>query len=116
MLERLSQASIFTRLDLRGAYNLIRIREGDEWKTTFLTRYGAYETLVMNYGLKNAPATFARFMQHIFHDMVDRFLILFLNDILVYSSDQNQHDAHVSAVLQRLQEPPPLCQTRKMSF
>ena len=104
MLERLSEAKIFTRLDLRGAYNLIRVREGDEWKTTFLTRYGAYESLVMPFGLKIAPSTFARFMQSIFHDMVDQFVIIFLDDFLVYSANQSDHDSHVAAVLQRLWE------------
>ena len=116
MLERLSQATIFTRLDLRGAYNLIRMREGDEWKTTFLTRYGAYESLVMPFGLKTAPSTFAWFMQSIFHDMIDRFVIIYLDDLLIYSLDQSTHDSHVAAVLQRLRENQLYAKLEKCAF
>ena len=69
LLDRLRAAHTFTKLDLRGAYNLVRIADGDEWKTAFRTRYGSYEFNVMHYGLTNAPASFQRFMNEIFKDI-----------------------------------------------
>ncbi|XP_060103255.1 uncharacterized protein LOC132577484, partial [Heteronotia binoei] len=102
LLDRLKGAQIYTKLDLRGAYNLVRIRPGDEWKTAFGTRYGQYEHLVMPFGLTNAPAVFQRFMNDIFRDLLDRFTIIYLDDILIYSHNPAQHAEHVRQVLQRL--------------
>ncbi|XP_060112868.1 uncharacterized protein LOC132585122, partial [Heteronotia binoei] len=102
LLDRLKGAQIYTKLDLRGAYNLVRIRPGDEWKTAFGTRYGQYEHLVMPFGLTNAPAVFQRFMNDIFRDLLDRFAIIYLDDILIYSRNPAQHAEHVRQVLQRL--------------
>ncbi|KAL1023302.1 hypothetical protein UPYG_G00038940, partial [Umbra pygmaea] len=103
-LEQVGQASIYTKLDLRSAYNLVRIRKGDEWKTAFITHAGHYEYLVMPYGLTNAPAVFQSFMNTIFHDMLDRFVIVYIDDILIYSSSLSDHVNHVKAVLERLLE------------
>ncbi|XP_060096945.1 uncharacterized protein LOC132573472, partial [Heteronotia binoei] len=102
LLDRLKGAQIYTKLDLRGAYNLVRIRPGDEWKTAFGTRYGQYEHLVMPFGLTNAPAVFQRFMNDVFRDLLDRFTIIYLDDILIYSRNPAQHAEHVRQVLQRL--------------
>ena len=85
LFQKLRSAVIFTKLDLRGAYNLIRIRDGDEWKTAFRTRYGHYEYLVMPFGLCNAPATFQHFVNDVFRDFLDIFVIVYLDDILVFS-------------------------------
>ncbi|XP_061485300.1 uncharacterized protein LOC133385725, partial [Rhineura floridana] len=104
LLERLRGARIFTKLDLRGAYNLVRMREGDEWKTAFRTRYGHFEYTVMPFGLCNAPAVFQHFMNDIFRDLLDRFLVIYLDDILIYSRNPSEHKEHVRAVLQRLRE------------
>ena len=104
IIERLRGAKIFTKLDLRGAYNLIRMREGDEWKTAFRTRYGLYEYLVMPFGLTNAPATFQAFMNDIFRDLLDVTVIVFLDDIMVFSENPTDHVAHVREVLRRLRE------------
>ena len=104
LLERLSGAKYFTRLDLRGAYNLVRIRPGDEWKTAFRTRYGHFEYTVMPFGLTNAPAVFQHMANDIFRDFLDIFIIIYLDDILIYSKTQEDHDNHVRQVLQRLRE------------
>uniref|UniRef100_A0A6Q2Y968 Gypsy retrotransposon integrase-like protein 1 n=1 Tax=Esox lucius TaxID=8010 RepID=A0A6Q2Y968_ESOLU len=103
-LEQIGQASIFTKLDLRSAYHLVRIRKGDEWKTAFITQRGHYEYRVMPFGLTNAPAVFQAFMNDIFRDMIDRFVIIYLDDILIYSGNLTEHVGHVRQVLQRLQQ------------
>uniref|UniRef100_A0A803SNA3 ribonuclease H n=1 Tax=Anolis carolinensis TaxID=28377 RepID=A0A803SNA3_ANOCA len=104
LLDRLRGAKVYTKLDLRGAYNLVRIREGDEWKTAFQTKFGLFESLVMNYGLSGAPATFQHFVNDIFQDYLDRFLIIYLDDFLVFSRSQSEHENHVRMVLQRLRD------------
>ncbi len=86
-LKQLRQAKYYTKLDLRNAYNLIRIREGDEWKTAFSTTSGHYEYLVMPFGLANSPSVFQAFMNDIFRDMLDRWVIVYIDDILIYSDN-----------------------------
>uniref|UniRef100_A0A8C5PUW8 ribonuclease H n=1 Tax=Leptobrachium leishanense TaxID=445787 RepID=A0A8C5PUW8_9ANUR len=104
LMERMQTATIFTKLDLKGAYNLIRIRKDDEWKTAFRTRYGHYEYRVMPYGLCNAPATFQCFINDIFKDLLDKYVVVYLDDILVYSSSLKEHRLHVQTVLSRLRQ------------
>ena len=104
LLEQISGAKFFTKIDLRGAYNLVRIRPGDEWKTAFRTRYGHFEYTVMPFGLTNAPAVFQHMANDIFRDFLDIFLIIYLDDLLIYSKTQEEHNAHVRQVLQRLRE------------
>ncbi len=101
-LEQLRQAKYYTKLDLRNAYNLIRICEGDEWKTAFSTTSGHYEYLVMPFGLANSPSVFQAFMNDIFRDMLDRWVIVYIDDILIYSDTQEEHVRHVRSVLKRL--------------
>ncbi|XDV15206.1 hypothetical protein PO909_015336 [Leuciscus waleckii] len=103
-LEQLRSAKIFTKLDLRSAYNLVRIREGDEWKTAFITPAGHYEYRVMPFGLSNSPAIFQGFMNEVFRDMLHRFVIIYIDDILIYSSNLDEHILQVKKVLQRLRE------------
>jgi hypothetical protein len=91
-------------MDLRGAYNLIRIAEGDEWKTAFRTRYGLFEYLVMPFGLTNAPATFQTYMNDILREYLDRFCVAYLDDILIYSDSLEEHREHVRKVLEKLKE------------
>ncbi|KAK3518249.1 hypothetical protein QTP70_034616 [Hemibagrus guttatus] len=100
--EILQEASIFTKLDLRNAYHLVRIRQGDEWKTAFNTPTGHYEYLVMPFGLTNAPAVFQALINNILRDMLDQFVFVYLDDILIFSSSLQEHVIHVSKVLRRL--------------
>lgn len=104
LFQRLGTAVIFTKLDLRGAYNLIHIREGDEWKTAFRTRFGHFEYLVMPFGLCNSPATFQHFVNDIFCDYLDLYVIVYLDDILIFSSTVDDHCRHVQNVLTRLRQ------------
>ncbi|KAH9264032.1 hypothetical protein BASA83_012503 [Batrachochytrium salamandrivorans] len=91
MLRTLSIGKVFTTLDLRGAYNLLRIKEGDEPKTAFITKYGQFEFLVMPFGLANAPAQFQRMMNTLFRDSIGKFILVYLDDIVVYSEDLEKH-------------------------
>ncbi|KAL2080706.1 hypothetical protein ACEWY4_024499 [Coilia grayii] len=102
--EILQGATIFSKLDLRNAYHLVRIREGDEWKTAFNTQSGHYEYLVLPFGLTNAPAVFQALVNDVLRDMLNRFVFVFLDDILIFSKSQSEHLIHVRAVLQRLLE------------
>jgi len=104
LLDRLCTKKIFTKLDFRGAYNLLRIRPGDEWKTTFCTRYGHFEYTVMPFGLTNAPAVFQHLMNDIFREYMDEFVMVYLDDILIFSKDQETHDKHVGLVLATLRK------------
>jgi hypothetical protein len=102
MIDRITGSTIFTKIDLRNAYNQLRVRAGDEWKTAFTTKYGLYETLVMNFGLCNAPAFFQAWMNHIFHDILNVYVLVYLDDIIVYSTCKEDHVRHVREVLRRL--------------
>ena len=115
-LDRLSSAKVFTKLDLKGAYNLLRIAEGHEWKTAFRTRYGSYEYLVMPFGLCNAPSTFQRLMNYVLADLLDVFVIVYLDDILVYSESTEEHVGHVRQVLERLRTNQLYCAPDKCEF
>jgi hypothetical protein len=101
-LDRLRSAKLYTKLDLRGAYNLVRVKQGDEWKTAFRTRYGHFECLVMPFGLTNAPAAFQHFINDVLRDLLDHTCLAYLDDILIYSDDPSQHTKHVQEVLDRL--------------
>ncbi len=103
-LEQLREATIYTKLDLRSAYNLIRIKEGDEWKTAFLTTRGHYEYQVMPYGLANSPAVFQSFINDIFRDLLNQYVIAYIDDILIYSKSEEEHIGQVRNVLSRLLE------------
>ena len=97
---QLSRAKYFTKLDIRGAYNLIRMADGDEWKTAFRTRYGLFESLVMPFGLTNAPATFQTYINETLSAYLDRFCSAFLDDTIIYSETLEEHVIHVRQVLQ----------------
>jgi transposase InsO family protein len=104
ILGRLTNSKIFTKIDLRGAYSLVRMKESDQWKTAFRTRYGHFEYRVMPFGLTNAPATFQHLMNDIFKDCLDIFIIIYLDDLLVFSDNEFDHIQHVSTTLQRLRD------------
>jgi hypothetical protein len=103
-LNRVQGAKYFTRLDLRSAFNLIRIKEGDEWKTAFRTRYGLFEFLVMPFGLTNAPATCQQYVNDTLREFLDIFCAVYLDDILIYSKSRKEHIEHVKKILRKLQE------------
>ncbi|KAJ1041135.1 hypothetical protein NDA10_004492 [Ustilago hordei] len=98
----LRKARIYTKLDLRAAYNLIRIAKGDEWKTAFGTQLGLYEYLVMPFGLANAPAHFQSFINDIFRDIIGIYVVVYLDDFLIFSDTEEVHVKHVTEVLTRL--------------
>ena len=100
--ELLQGAKVFTKLDLRNAYHLVRRREGDEWKTAFNTPTGHYEYLVMPFGLTNAPAVFQAFVNDVLREFLNKFVFVYLDDILIFSPDLDTHKHHVSQVLQQL--------------
>ena len=100
--ELLGNAKIFTKLDLRNAYHLVRIREGDKWRTAFNIPSGHYEYLVMPFGLTNAPAVFQALVNDVLRDMLDRYVYVYLDDILIFSPDETMHVQHVRQVLQHL--------------
>ena len=103
-MDRLQKAKIYTKLDLQNAYNSIRIKEGDEWKTAVRTRYGLFEYLVMPFGLTNAPATFQRFITDVLREYMDVTCVIYLDDILIFSENEEEHTKHVKQILAKLQE------------
>lgn len=100
--ELLQGATVFTQLDLHNAYHLVRIREGDEWKTAFNTPTGHYEYLVMPFGLTNAPAVFQALVNDVLRDYLNKFVFVYLDDILIFSRSRQEHIHHVQSVLQLL--------------
>ena len=104
LLDAPGKARYYTKIDLRHAYNLVRVASGDEWKTAFRTRYGSFEYLVMPFGLSNAPAAFQRFVNTILTDLLDVCVVVYLDDILIYSDTLEEHRRHVRDVLRRLRK------------
>ena len=98
----LSRACYYTTLDVHGAYNLLRVAEGDEWKTALWTWYGLYKSLVMPFGLTNAPADFQHFIKDALHPFLNHFCTAYLDDILIYSAMLEEHREHVRRVLEAL--------------
>ncbi|KAF8750267.1 hypothetical protein RHS01_09459 [Rhizoctonia solani] len=116
LMAQLRGAKVFTKLDLQWGYNNVWVKEGDEWKTAFRTKYGLYESLVMTFGLTNAPAAFQHFMNELFKDLLDVCVIIYLNDILIYSKDDALHTQHVHEVLRQLMENQLFCKASKCTF
>ena len=102
--DRLQGAQWFTAFDIPGAYNRIRIKEGEEWKTAFRTRFGLYEYLVMPFGLTNAPATFQAYINNVLRKYLDVFVVVYLDDILVYSKTYEDHVKHVKQILTAMKD------------
>jgi len=101
--ERVASATIFTKLDLKDGYHLIRIKKGDKWKTAFRTRYGHYEYKVMPFSLVNAPATFQAMINTILREFLDHEVVVYLYDILIHSKTMDEHEALVKQVLTRVE-------------
>ena len=116
LFDQLQCAKVFSKIDLRSGYHQLRIRESDIPKTAFRTRYGHYEFLVMSFGLTNAPAAFMDLMNRVFCPYLDRFVIIFIDDILVYSRSELEHERHLGLVLQTLRHYPLYAKFSKCEF
>jgi hypothetical protein len=115
-MAQLQGAKIFTKLDLCWGYNNVRIKEGDEYKTAFRTKYRLFKTLVMPFSLTNAPTAFQHFMNDIFRDRLDTKIVVYLDDILIFSKNQEDHERDVREVLRRLMANQLFCKLSKCSF
>ena len=103
LLDQLQQANYFSKMDLKFGYHQVRVKEEATWKTTFKTRKSLYEWLVMPFGLCNAPTTFMRLMNDVLRHFIDSFVIVYLDDIFIFSRTWEEHFRHVRCVLEKLQ-------------
>ena len=104
LFDRLQGAKVFSKIDLQSGYHQLKIQEQDIPKTAFTTRYGLYVYTVMSFGLTNAPAYFMNMMNKVFMEFLDKFVVVFIDDILVYSKNEEEHKEHFRLVLEKLRE------------
>jgi hypothetical protein len=116
LFEQLRGAKIFSKIDLNSGYHQLRIKEEDIEKTAFSTRYVHYEYIVMSFGLTNAPAAFLEAMNRMLHEYLDDFIVVFLDDILIYSKSEEELDGHLSLVLKALRKKQFYAKLKKCAF
>ncbi len=104
LLNQFNHAKMYTKIDLCEAYNLVHIREGDDWKTIFKTCYNHFEYVVMPFGLTNVPTIFQHLMNDVFHEFLDDFMVCYIDDILIFSKNMEDHEHHVCLVVEKFQE------------
>jgi hypothetical protein len=104
LFDQMRGARVFSKIDLRLGYHQMKIRPSDIPKTTFSTRYGLYEFTVMSFGLTNAPAYFMNLMNKVFMEYLNKFVVVFIDDILIYSKNDSEHEEHLRMVLQKLRD------------
>ena len=116
VFDQMKGASVFSKIDLRSGYHQLRIKENDISKTTFRTQFGYYEFVVVPFGLTNAPAIFISLMNGVFQNCLDLFVQVFLDDILIYSKNEKEHEEHLRLVLTCLREHKLYGELSKCSF
>ena len=104
LMDQLCGASVFSKIDLKSGYHQIKVKDEDIQKTAFRTRYWHFEYLVMPFGVTNAPAVFMDYMNRVFSQFLDRFIVVFIDDILIYSKSREEHEDHLRQVLQILRD------------
>ncbi|WKA06902.1 hypothetical protein VitviT2T_024780 [Vitis vinifera] len=116
LFDQLQGACVFSKIDLRSSYHQLRVRSEDVSKTAFRTRYGHYEFLVMSFGLTNAPVAFMDLMNRVFKPYLDQFVVVFIDDILVYSKTREEHERHLGIILQTLRDKQLYAKLKKCEF
>jgi hypothetical protein len=116
LFDQLKGACIFLKINLRSRYHQLKIRASNIPKSTFITHYGLYEYTIMSFGLTNAPAYFMYLMKKVFMKYLDKFLLVFIDDILIFSKNEEEHDKHLCLVLQKLRENQLYVKLKKCEF
>jgi hypothetical protein len=116
LFDQLKGAKYFSKIDLRSAYHQLKIKESDTPKAAFVTRYGKYEFTDMSFGLTNAPAYFMNLMNKVFMEELNNFVVVFIDDIVIYSKSSQEHEQHLRVVLENLRAHKPYANSVSLNF